>query len=458
MNVAEKYPHEFVKRINHQLATESEHFFNALNQTSPVSIRKHPIKGKSLSYIGESIPWCNQGMYLNERPVFTLDPLFHAGAYYVQEASSQFLDYLLNTLFPEKIDLNVLDLCAAPGGKSTLIASWLDGEGLLVSNEVIQSRIPVLIENSVKWGYANTIVTQNDATHFKKMENFFDVIVVDAPCSGEGLFRKDPDAINEWSVSNCTLCENRQHRILEDVLPALKTNGFLIYSTCTFNPGENDEVINWLCHEHGMEVKKIPTPDNWNIIQTSSGGYAFYPHKIKGEGFFCCVLRKIKESEINYTPSKNKKIEKQSKKIPVEIFNHLSPFISTDFKIKIIQNQEEWMALPETTYEAFLQLKNNLYIKHAGIPLGILKGRDFIPSAELPFYINFNNPYPSVELDKVHALKYLKKDSFTLNASTEKGWILMKYHDIPLGWIKNLGNRNNNYYPSHWKIRMEIPQ
>lgn len=456
MNFPEKYPAEFIQRISARLASEAGQFFAALEQPAPVSIRKHPVKGNNCFDGSEKVPWCTTGVYLAERPVFTLDPLFHAGAYYVQEASSMFLHHVLEQLPVEKTDLKILDLCAAPGGKSTLAASWLAGEGLLVSNEVIQTRIPVLIENTIKWGYANTIVTHNDAAHFARLPEFFDIIITDAPCSGEGLFRKDPDAIQEWSAANCTLCENRQQRILEDVLPALKTGGILIYSTCTYNPGENDDIIRQLCTEHEMQVQHIPVPDEWNIIKTPSGGFAFYPHKIKGEGFFCCVLMKNEPAEHGSSTPRPRKKNQQAKKITSEISDKLSSFLLPGTDVQFIQNQEEWIAVPGKISEPFIEIKNALYVKHAGIPLGTFKGHDFIPSPELPFYLEFTPPLPTCNLSKDDALRFLKKDTFALPETCEKGWVLMMYENHSLGWIKNLGNRWNNYYPNHWKIRMDL--
>ncbi len=201
----------------------------------------------------EKLLWSSNGFYLQQRPSFTLDPLFHAGAYYVQEASSMFLEEALKQTVDLSQSIKVLDLCAAPGGKSTLIQSVINDTSLLVSNEVIKTRVNVLSENITKWGAANVIVTNNDAKDFQRLPDYFDVIVVDAPCSGSGLFRKDPDAIREWSEQNVQLCSQRQQRILADVLPALKDDGVLIYSTCSYSQEEDEAIADWLIE--GLRLK-----------------------------------------------------------------------------------------------------------------------------------------------------------------------------------------------------------
>src|SRR5688572_6979389 len=219
-------PQAFIKRIQSQFK-DADQFLEALSTPFITSIRKHPLKGKHIELGIENVPWCKDGFYLSERPVFTLDPHFHAGAYYVQESSSMFIHTILDQLFSKK-NIRILDLCAAPGGKSTLIASWLNGNGLLVSNEVIRSRANILLENLIKWGYSNTWVTNTDVHVLGGINEFFDCILIDAPCSGEGLFRKDKDAITEWSEANCDLCAKRQKKIVADILPALNVGGYCI--------------------------------------------------------------------------------------------------------------------------------------------------------------------------------------------------------------------------------------
>jgi NOL1/NOP2/sun family putative RNA methylase len=247
--------------------------------------------------LAEAVAWSSNGYYLKSRPSFTLDPMFHAGAYYVQEASSMFLEEALKQAVDLTQPLKVLDLCAAPGGKSTLTQSVISNSSLLVSNEVIKARVNVLAENITKWGSANVIVTNNDPKDFQRLPGYFDVVIVDAPCSGSGLFRKDPKAVDEWSEQNVQLCNQRQQRILADVLPALKPGGVLIYSTCSYSPEENEDICDWLMDNYSFENTRFTLNEELGIVETTSPnnkavGYRFYPDKVKGEGLFIAAFKK----------------------------------------------------------------------------------------------------------------------------------------------------------------------
>ena len=250
---------------------DAENFIDTQkNIESPTSIRLNPFKKASVQ-TDQQVPWCAEGYYLDKRPSFTFDPLFHAGCYYVQEASSMFIGHLLKQIRPDNNEpIKILDLCAAPGGKSTLINSALNSNDLLVSNEIIKTRVPVLCDNLNRWGTANIIVTNNDPRDFSRVTGFFDIILVDAPCSGSGMFRKDPAAMSEWSEMNVTLCHQRQERILADVYPALKKDGYLIYSTCSYSHQENEDILDWLCKEYAMETQRMPIEANWGIVETQS--------------------------------------------------------------------------------------------------------------------------------------------------------------------------------------------
>src|SRR5690349_20465104 len=243
------------------------------------------------------VPWCEEGYYLKTRPSFTLDPLLHAGAYYVQEASSMFLWNVLEETVGKNHDaLKVLDLCAAPGGKSTLLASYFK-DALIVSNEVIKSRAAILVENITKWGSDNVVVTNNDPKDFSSLQNYFDVIVVDAPCSGSGLFRKDPEAIEEWSEENVLLCSQRQQRFVADAFPTLKKDGILIYSTCSYSEEEDEDILDWMMEHFSIDNLQLTVDNEWKIVEVQSEkhkayGYRFFPHKVKGEGFFIAVFQK----------------------------------------------------------------------------------------------------------------------------------------------------------------------
>ncbi|HOK36534.1 MAG TPA: RsmB/NOP family class I SAM-dependent RNA methyltransferase, partial [Paludibacteraceae bacterium] len=305
-------PTAFEERTRLLLGEEYPAFIKALNETPPTSIRVND----KMNYVPSSqkVAWCESGYYLPERPSFTSDPLFHAGVYYVQEASSMFLQQAINQHFPEA--KNILDVCAAPGGKTTLLSQSFDNDTLIVSNEIIHSRVKILAENVIKWGNANVIVTNNEPADFSKLSSFFDTVIVDAPCSGEGLFRKNPAAIQEWSVENVQKCAVRQKKIVQEVWDALKTDGILVYSTCTYNREENEENVFWICKELGAELLNLDV-SRWKNITVSDGGYRFYPHKIRGEGFFLSILRKTAKTPIrNYSFKKKETSKTQPISLP----------------------------------------------------------------------------------------------------------------------------------------------
>ena len=288
----------FDKNAFEQVHAQGEQITSVrLNKYKQFNLATHP-------FLNTAVPmsWCDQGLYLNERPLFVLDPLWHAGAYYVQEASSMFIQHLLHQLNMDTKSI-VLDLCAAPGGKSTLLANWFK-DGLVVANETIKGRNAILVENTTKWGADNMIVTQNDPGHFKALPAFFDLVMIDAPCSGSGLFRKDVSAISEWSLDHVQHCSLRQQRIIEESLDTLKEGGYLIYSTCSYSFEEDEKIMDQIANLPGMVNVKIPVPASWNIITCESPehqcqGFRFYPDKIKGEGFFISVFKKETTSYSN---------------------------------------------------------------------------------------------------------------------------------------------------------------
>jgi 16S rRNA C967 or C1407 C5-methylase (RsmB/RsmF family)/NOL1/NOP2/fmu family ribosome biogenesis protein len=433
--------------------------FIAVHQepTSRTAIRINPAKRVEgllfPSVATTAIPWCSMGFNLAERPSFTIDPLFHAGAYYVQEASSMFLCTALQQSCDLSQPLTVLDLCAAPGGKSTLIQSLLSSESVLVSNEVIKTRVQILSENITKWGAENVLVTQNDPRDFERLPLFFDVIIVDAPCSGSGLFRKDPDAISEWSEAAVALCSNRQQRILADVLPALKPGGILIYSTCSYSVAENEQISQWLVEEKMLEGVALTVHPNWNIIETNIAsdkafGYRFYPNLLEGEGFYLAAFRKSNDggNDEGY-----KKRTSKLELLPAKAAAHLKSFIEVDKDYLFIQQAANILAIPANFEHTLHQVKNALYLKKAGINLGSLIRTELVPDHELAMSNLAAEHWPVVETDLEIGLQFLRKQAFHL-ATIPKGWALLSYRKIPLGWIKGLSNRINNYYPKEWRI------
>jgi 16S rRNA C967 or C1407 C5-methylase (RsmB/RsmF family) len=303
------FPPDFIKRIRAQSYIDADSLLEALGEPSPVSVSINPRKWKRSPADAERVPWCETGYYLKSRPSFTLDPLFHAGCYYPREASGMFLEQVFRQLVPDTENLRVLDLCGAPGGKSTQISDLTGAGSVLVSNEVIRHRASILAETVTKWGNPGVMVTQNDPAVFGRLKGYFDIIVIDAPCSGEGMFR-DPVAVGEWNPANASHCAERQKRIIMDVWPALKENGLLIYSTCTFNPAENEENVLWLVENTGSNSLRMDISDFDGIKEIEYKGitgYGFYPGEVKGEGFFISAVRKTGPEEVQPIRNQRKK-------------------------------------------------------------------------------------------------------------------------------------------------------
>ena len=450
-------PISFKERMQRLLANEYSSFEAALAQPAPVSIRVNSKKIKANTGLAK-VPWAENAYYLPERPLFTLDPLLHAGCYYVQEASSMFLEQALKQAANLSQPLHVLDLCGAPGGKSTHLASLLSEDSLLVSNEVIKSRANILAENIAKWGSGNVLVTSSDPSNFSRLPEFFDVMVVDAPCSGEGMFRKDPQAINEWSEENVKLCAQRQQRILMDVWAALKPGGVLVYSTCTWNEQENEENIAWLSEQEEAESIKLELNPAWGIVPTQLNGvegYRFYPHRIQGEGFFMAVLRKTGESSVSQRSGKKKKYKLQlaGKKEKALV----QDWLQEPDKYEWLQYGEVISALPADLFEAADEVYQNLHVVYAGTEVAEVKGKKLKPMHALAVSQHLNSgAFTAVKLDLEQALKYLRKEDISLDSSGND-WVLLQYKGVPLGFAKQIGNRVNNYYPKEWRIRMELP-
>lgn len=441
-------PKEFEVTLRSKLGKSFDQFLTSLQQPSPTSIRLNPAKLSGQQ--GDFVPWCKFGKYLKERPVFTLDPIFHAGAYYAQEASSMFLEQAITQVVGNEKRLRVLDLCAAPGGKSTHLLSLLP-ESLLVTNDAIRSRASILVENIQKWGHANVIVTNNDPEDFSTLSGFFDVMVVDAPCSGEGLFRKDPDAIKEWSPANVDLCSKRQKRILADVWPALKTDGILIYCTCTYNEQENEQNLEWLQQQHPVEAIPLTVDESWGIEVVKKGklvGYRFYPHRVTGEGFFLSVVRKTEVQQ--EARLKSKKTVSVPPKKTIEQLKEWTVHEGIDF----FQRNEVVCAIPIAHISELDYLDNYLKIVQAGTPFATLKHDKLIPehAAALSIVLKKNH-FQMIEVSHAEALQYQRKELSQL-PSALKGFALITHQGLPLGWVNVLENRVNNLYPKEWRIRM----
>ena len=429
------------------------------------SIRVNPAKWKNDPAL-ERVPWSSWGYYLPERPSFTFDPLFHAGAYYVQEASGMFLEQAMRQGMRQALGqaaepsgsarpLRVLDLCAAPGGKSTLLQSLLSPDSLLVANEVIRNRVTILEENMVKWGGDNVVVTSSDPEAFGRLENYFDVIVVDAPCSGSGLFRREPEAVREWSPDAVRLCHQRQQRILADCWPALRRDGLLIYSTCSYSREENEDIVDWMVSDLGGTTCPLSIAADWNIVETQgeSGafGYRFYPDRLKGEGLFMACVRKNGGG----TPValRNKSTSARVSKKDVE---RIAGWVESKQLLAYFHHGDVIHAMPENLIAEIPVLQSACYLKRAGVPIGKLSVKDLIPEHDLAVSTIVSGTLPVMELSRGEALSYLRKDEMELQPS-HRGWMLVRYEGQNLGWIKALSGRINNYYPKEWRILRREP-
>lgn len=449
-------PEAFRSRINATFsAEEAAEFLSSLQNPVSVSIRKNPMKKYTGFESQTAIGWTDDGFFLPERPEFILDPAFHAGAYYVQESSSMFIETALKRIkLPSGSVL--LDLCASPGGKSTLLLSHISDDSLLVANEVIQGRLPALKENIRRWGFPNVIISNADPADFESLPETFDLVLVDAPCSGEGLFRKDPEAHKQWSLENLQTCELRQKRILSSAIKALKPGGYLVYSTCTYNPGENEAQVDFL-RRQGFEYIPVLEADEFPQItrlmhQGEETGYAFYPHKVKGEGFFMAVLRKLDAEQYESTEMKHRKPFFDKGHTPSEAEKRWLKNPS-DFVWK--QRKDIYYLIPQKLEKEMEFILSSLYSVYAGIAAGSLKGNEFLPDHALALSCVLHEDVPRIELSREDALRFLKKESLR-NTDYAKGFYAVTYQHLPIGWVKAVPGRLNNLLPAEYRIRKNI--
>ena len=444
----------------------------------PASMRINPFKacGHDVDerLLCQAVPWCpSTGRYLGARPNFTFDPLFHAGAYYVQEASSMFVDYVVRQLVGRPVTM--LDLCAAPGGKSTALRAALSEGSLLFSNEPMRQRAQVLAENMQKFGHEDVVVTNNYPRDYRKSRLMFDAILADVPCSGEGMFRKDDGARAEWSLQNVDNCWHLQREIVEDVWQCLRPGGLLIYSTCTFNAHEDEENVMWIASELGADIVELPVDTEWGIVPSLVGGipaYRFLPGFTRGEGLFLAVLRKhggddndasgveIVE-QANAVATQSKKVKKDRRRVQTaqkEGKAKMQPAVTIPLRgasnYVLRKVADTLTAVPERWSKVFDTAASSLRIIHAGVGLGVEKGRDVIPAQSLALSRQLaDDAYPRVEVGYADAVSYLRKEAVALPGDTPRGFVLLTYHGLPLGFEKNIGNRANNLYPQEWRIK-----
>ena len=450
-----------------------------LEDEQPVSIRLNPQKWDNSPFSIlhsplKEVPWATGACYLDQRLTFTFDPLFHAGGYYVQEASSMFVEQAVRRYLPERA-VAVLDLCAAPGGKSTHLRSLLPAGSLLVANEVMRNRVQVLAENLTKWGHPDVVVTNSDPAEFTSLEHLFDCILTDVPCSGEGMFRKDETAIGEWSPENVDLCWQRQRRILKDIWSCLKPGGLLVYSTCTYNTKENEENVRWIRDGLGAEVLSLDVPAGWGITGNLLAGedfpvYRFLPHKTQGEGFFLAVLRKAGEEDENDGTRMTQMGRMNADKLKGKKGNGGKAASPSSFGKEQQATVQGWLrgaerytmvpdgqtlaAFPTAWLPVLSSLKQHVRVVQAGVTLAEAKGKDCIPAHALAMSsLLRREAFACEEVDYPTVIAYLRKEAVTLSGAASRGFVLLTYRDFPLGFVKNVGNRANNLYPQEWRIR-----
>ncbi|MGI6232583.1 MAG: methyltransferase RsmF C-terminal domain-like protein [Prevotella sp.] len=500
-------PHDFEKEMRPVLGDERYGRLAAAltEDESPVSVRLNPFKINVSSIAvpdaDGKVPWCSLGRYLSSRPAFTFDPLLHAGTYYVQEASSMFLAEVLRRRVSSPVLM--LDLCAAPGGKSTVARSVLPAGSVVVSNEPDAKRASVLVENVRKFGHPDTVVTRALPADYRRSGLVFDVVLTDVPCSGEGMFRKDSGAADEWSLSNVARCRQLQRTIVADAWHCLRPGGLLVYSTCTFNTAEDEENVEWICEELGAEPLSMDMPAEWGVSGAVTGNlpvFRFFPGRTRGEGLFMAVLRKPGEAgsalsammgeERRIKSAKHKKnshtgadrqltelcerwLVRNFKDKEVENESLQSTFVSEGDDTARRQNKEkfvsssqetegwalrqhddEWWAVPRRWAPLYDRASFSLHLLHAGVPLGVQRGRDFVPHAALPLSLGLRRDgFPEVNLTWDEAMTYLRREAVSLPADTPRGFVVVSYEGFPLGFEKNMGNRANNLYPAEWRIR-----
>jgi 16S rRNA C967 or C1407 C5-methylase (RsmB/RsmF family)/NOL1/NOP2/fmu family ribosome biogenesis protein len=445
-------PAQFISRIKKQFGQQADVFLASLDLPSKTSIRFHTHKLVNQQFEGTVVPWYERGLVLHQRPSFILDPLWHAGAYYVQESSSMYVAAILRQIkstFNKPI--KVLDLSAAPGGKSTLILDILDNNDLLVCNEPIKSRASILVENMIRWGYSNVAVTRNQVNEWADLEGFFDVVLIDAPCSGEGMFRKDHRARQQWSEANVELCASRQASILQYASKLVNKDGYLIYSTCTFNEQENEERVLQL-HQIGFESMPLPMFDGVDMItsykQHPVFAARFLPHRTSGEGFFISLLKQHNTPQLCKIKPANLNVIKPS--------SINTSFIASDAdQFTYIQLSKGIIAFPTQHIQSLHALQGK-DILHTGLQYGEMIQQKLIPNHGLALSVHLNKDVERTNLDIQQALLYLKKGNLPRELFAENGWQVVTYQHLPFGWVNVLSNRVNNYLPTQLRILKDL--
>ena len=446
--------------VRHYGKPMADDLLAALQQEPVVSVRMR----EGASPLSEDpVSWCPLGCYLSERPRFLLDPRMHAGMYYVQEASSMFLWHALQQLpSPHR----VLDLCASPGGKSTLLLSAIPPEAILVSNEAIASRTGALVENISKWGHANVLVSHAPTSAFRQLPDTFDLILTDVPCSGEGMFRKSEKAVRQWSMEKVRRLQALQRQIVGDAWQCLETGGYLIYSTCTFNPLEDEDNVAWIVEELGGETIDLAPPPHWQVLpslHTGHFGYHFLPGRVRGEGFFLSVIRKSGHAETmrKYTPQHSsflisKAVRHSSFLIPNSSLKKVDWWTKGEALTLLPDAKGQLCLFPSAHLTLLEALRRQRFpLLQMGTPVAAEKGKGKwkpLPALALSRHLR-REAFPQVDLPLAQAIDYLRGLSLPLDEPLPKGYVLATYEGHPVGFLHPVGGRANNLYPTPWRIR-----
>ena len=440
-----KLPEAFIEQLRGLLPDEWEALASAITSSEPsVAVRVNGTRGVGVPEGARRVPWCDQGFYLADRPAFTFDTDWHAGHYYVQDASSMFIAHVIRSLIHEPV--RYLDLCAAPGGKTTTALQALPQGSLVVANEIVPPRARVLADNVIRWGNPRCVVTSNAPVHLGKFEDFFDVIAADVPCSGEGMMRKDDEAVAQWSPALVEQCAQRQREILADVWPPLRPGGLLIYSTCTYNRQENEEIADFIVNELGATSLEVPVEPDWNIhpaIGSDCHSYRFMPHRVDGEGLFMAVFRKDGNS-----PRQDIRVKE---KMPKKCDEMGKNWLSCPDEYMMDQQGDLYIAVSQDIRREVVALRASLNVLHAGVELANVMGRKTVPLHALAMSLAMaDDAFPVCEVDYATALHYLRGESISVEAP--RGYILVAHQGAVLGFANNLGNRANNLYPKPLRI------
>ena len=440
-----KLPEAFIDQLRELLPEEWEALAKAITSSEPsVAVRVNEARGVSVPECTERVPWCEQGFYLGDRPAFTFDTDWHAGRYYVQDASSMFIAHVIRSFIHEPVCY--LDLCAAPGGKTTAAIQALPQGSMTVANEIVSPRARVLADNIIRWGDPRCVVTSNAPAQVGKLTRFFDVIAADVPCSGEGMMRKDDEAVSQWSPGLVEQCAQRQREILAGVWPALRHGGLLIYSTCTYNRQENEDIAEFIVHELGATSLEVPVEDCWNIhpaIGSDCHCYRFMPHRVNGEGLFMAVFRKNGDM-----PRELPRIKDKTSKKADETGKD---WLACPDEYAIEQQGDLSIAVPLDIRREIVTLRTSLNVLHAGIELATVMGRKVMPHHALAMSTaRAEGAFPVCEVDYPTALRYLRGESIIVNGP--RGHVLIAHEGAVLGFANNLGNRANNLYPKPQRI------